>query len=322
MSNKMKLIMENWNKRFLNEQEEFGDKDIDGDGWNDSKDNDFGSAKAGKVLFFDKNQIYKKEELTHGLFSHALKHGKEKSIGLDGKIADLIKKFKAILLDEKYSDQEVWVGTSAPEGQPIDKNAIALDDKIVLNTVDRINDDRVTKKQLIPIEKEIIESNEAKQLAAAYDAKAKEVIKSPNAIKKVADPENPENKIVYADKGIVVIIRNKNISTAMQCKENPSSCANKFATKDRTPEEAKAAAEKAEAERARLAAKAEKRAKDLAAREARKAKNAEIKALMFKDIGELKGQGKSNDEIINALVTKYKINRGFAQNILNPKKKK
>jgi len=310
--------MENWRRSFLNEQDEEGYEDIDGDGWNDGKDNDFGSAEAGKVLFFDKNQIYKKEKYTHGLLSHALKHGKEQSIGLSGELAALIKKFKEILLDAKYSDQEIWAGTSAPEGQPIDKNAITLDDKIVLNTVDRISDDKITNKELRPIEKEIIESNEAKQLAAAYDAKAKEVIKSTSAKRKVADPENPENKVVYADKGILVIIRNKNISSAMQCKGKPEDCINKFATKDRTEADWEIINKKAEKAAAIAAAEAEKKAQDLAAKAEKKAKNAEIKALMLKDIAALKGQGKSNEEIAKVLRDKYGININYAQNILKP----
>ena len=111
--------MESWRRNVLQEQEPT--KDSDGDNWLDGKDVDFLSAKTGPVILFDKDQKYEKENYTHGLYSHFLKHIKD--IGMTQEVNGLVEKFKTFLLKGLEQNAELYYF----DGQ----NSVPLGDEMI-----------------------------------------------------------------------------------------------------------------------------------------------------------------------------------------------
>tara|TARA_A100001515_G_scaffold64757_1_gene51282 strand:+ start:701 stop:1600 length:900 start_codon:yes stop_codon:yes gene_type:complete len=100
MSNQMKLIMESWRKKVL--QEDFSDEV----NWNKGKDSDFGIDKKGGMgsftLFILNPELVDKpypkpDGQNHGLVSHAIKHAREfKEIPIDNHIKSFKQKIEKL----------------------------------------------------------------------------------------------------------------------------------------------------------------------------------------------------------------------------------
>jgi len=223
MSNKMKLIMENWNK-FLNE-EQYVDKD--GDNWWDGKDVDFLSADKGPFIFFDKNQTYNKEGQTHGMFSHFLKHIKD--IGLESDLKSINDMLVNSLRDGLTAGTEIYFhdGQNATEltDELLSKFAGKNLDKITRITLDRINDDIISGRQVTDLETKIF--NKAKEYSKKYDDLVNDVIEDPEA--KATSQEDPKKSAFVKDGKLVITYDNK-IASAFgdkRCAANPTACADK-----------------------------------------------------------------------------------------------
>ena len=211
--------------KFLTEQEDV--KDIDGDNWWDANDVDFLSAKTGPVILFDKDQEYKKEKYTHGLYSHFLKHVKD--IGMTQEISDLVAKFKTLLLKGLEQNVELYYfdgENSVPlSDEIINKFSTKQLAKVARITLDRINDDIVTGVQVSNLEKQLHSS--LLPSVKKYDKIAQDVVKSPSA--KAASSVDPK-KVAFTKDGKLVITYDDKISTAFgdkRCAANPEGCVEK-----------------------------------------------------------------------------------------------
>lgn len=221
----MKLIMESWRRNVLQEQEPT--KDSDGDNWLDGKDVDFLSAKTGPVILFDKDQKYEKENYTHGLYSHFLKHIKD--IGMTQEVNGLVEKFKTFLLKGLEQNAELYYfdgQNSVPLGdEMINKFSPKQLAKVARITLDRINDDIVSGVQVSNLEKELHSS--MLSYVKKYDQIAQDVIKTPAA---KATSSVDSKKVAFAKDGKLVITYDDKIASAFgnkKCAANPEECVEK-----------------------------------------------------------------------------------------------
>ena len=219
-----RIIKEELNK-VLTEQEDV--KDIDGDDWWDGKDVDFLSAPSGPVILFDKDQEYKKEKYTHGLYSHFLRHVKD--IGMEQEASGLVAKFKTILLKGLEQNVEIYYfdgQNSVPlSDEIINKFSAKQLGKVARITLDRINDDFVTGGQVSSLEKQLHSS--LLSSVEKYDKIAQDIIKSPAA--KAASDVDPK-KVAFTKDGRLVITYDDKFATAFgdkKCAANPEGCVEK-----------------------------------------------------------------------------------------------
>jgi len=316
--NDMKLIMENWRRSFLKEENEEGKKDIDGDSFTDAKDFDHfpdGKERVG-CLFFDKKQMYEKEQQTHGLLSHALKHSHEPGLErADKELQNVISNFIKLLSAEKYKNIEIYHGIWGDNKKPVSRETFKPDKFVIINTIDRINDARLTGQKLLPIERDIMKLT--KNLSAAYLAIAKDVIKNPDAKQQ---SKHDSEKWAFVKGEVVVLTYSGNISSAMgSCRKGPpQECLAKFlGEKLSGKERAAIAAKKREKSRTRAAGDINK---SVGAMETKRQK-AEKAIKLSTFAKELKTQGKSDAQIVTSLVSEFGIHLGQATNIVNPKRK-
>ena len=221
----IKRIIKEELSKILAEQEDV--KDIDGDNWWDGKDVDFLSAESGPVILFDKDQEYKKEKYTHGLYSHFLKHVRD--IGMEQEISGLIAKFKTLLLKGLEQNVEIYYfdgQSSVPlTDEIINKFSPKQFAKVARITLDRINDDVVGGGQVSSLEKQLHSS--LLSSVKKYDKIAQDIIKSPVA-KAVSDAD--PKKVAFTKDGKLVITYDKKIASAFgnkKCASNPEGCVEK-----------------------------------------------------------------------------------------------
>ena len=225
MKNDMKVIMESWRKSILSEQESY--QDVDGDDWWDGKDVDFLSAATGPFIVFDKEQEYKKEDLTHGLFSHFLKHVKD--IGMTQDLNNVVSMFKNAVTSALEKNMELYYFDGS-KSVPLTNDIMAKItgknlQKLVRISLDRINDAIVSGNQVTPEEKDLYTA--VYKIAEKYDKISKEVIKAPDA---KATSEKDPKKVAFVKDGKLVITYDGKIASAFgdkRCKQKPEACVEK-----------------------------------------------------------------------------------------------
>lgn len=109
--------------------------------WKKGKDVDF-PGDSYFVVFFKPNDVYKVEGQTHGLASHAIKHLHEIKPGIESLIT---RQFNKLIANQK----ELWLNS-----KPTESRQFTFD--VVLNTLDHINDKAENRKEMLPIEREIL----------------------------------------------------------------------------------------------------------------------------------------------------------------------
>jgi hypothetical protein len=137
---------------------------------------DYLGAANGPVVFFDKDQEYKLEGRTHGVFSHLMRHMGD--IGMKEHHPYVLEHFeKAITrgLSENY-DMLYYDGTGR---YPIDENFLYSVKtgtliKIARITLDRISDDVLLGKEITDVEKEFI--SKSRRLIKIYREMVQDII--------------------------------------------------------------------------------------------------------------------------------------------------
>lgn len=210
----------------LKEQEEEY-VDIDFDGWWDGRDKDYLGAPNGPVVFFDKDQVYKPEGRTHGVFSHLMTHMGD--IGMREHHPYVLEHFENAIrrgLSEKY-DMLYYDGT---DRYPIDENFLYSVKtgtliKIARITLDRISDDVLLGKEITDVEKEFI--SKARILIKTYREMVQDIIDDHQF---TAVSKKDSKKIAYVKDGKIVLTYAGKISTAYgskKCRRDPQGCADK-----------------------------------------------------------------------------------------------
>lgn len=111
-------------------------------GFKDSADQDYPDGESYGVIFFNKDETYKKEGMTHGLLSHAIKHLKE-----------FVPQFVQSITNEMQKFLKTKTCYFYKEGKIQEVSNYTFSEDTILNTLDMINDKIMFNKPLYPEEK-------------------------------------------------------------------------------------------------------------------------------------------------------------------------
>ena len=188
----MRLILENW-KKFIKESK-----------WSDSEDEDWPASsfgfkfannlKSNLVIVFNKNDTYGElEGLTHGLDSHMAKHYAEFFPSYMEKAAnDVI---------EIIKKNNIPVYTIDKSGNKNETSTDQIKIGDIINSFDHINDKNKNNQQLEPIEKVILD-NVMSNLSTGYDGITDKMIK---------DAVDISDSSVVNEQGLIQILSKRGI---------------------------------------------------------------------------------------------------------------